>query len=169
MSVILRCTHDILRSVLPQQSETICKSLYKPHDASWLPLFALTQKWMYLFYRILDRLRSLVAMNENLKKQEQQFRAHCKVNTPLLHFSPLLPLCTPFKTSLPFYSPGPLFTLHPLLLLCTFYFFVLLFNFLYPLITSLCSLFKTIMHPFSHVSVSVKCIYFQLSDPSFIS
>ncbi|EDO46239.1 predicted protein, partial [Nematostella vectensis] len=27
---------------------------------------------------ILNHLRSLVAMNENLKKQEQQFRAHCK-------------------------------------------------------------------------------------------
>ncbi|XP_072029875.1 coiled-coil domain-containing protein 93-like [Amphiura filiformis] len=27
---------------------------------------------------VLQRLRSLVAMNENLKKQEQEFRAHCK-------------------------------------------------------------------------------------------
>ncbi|XP_065072327.1 coiled-coil domain-containing protein 93-like [Rhopilema esculentum] len=27
---------------------------------------------------ILDKLRGLVAMNENLKKQEQEFRAHCK-------------------------------------------------------------------------------------------
>ncbi|XP_020609209.1 coiled-coil domain-containing protein 93-like [Orbicella faveolata] len=27
---------------------------------------------------ILQKLRSIVAMNENLKKQEQQFRAHCK-------------------------------------------------------------------------------------------
>ena len=29
--------------------------------------------------RVLQQLRALVAMNENLKKQEQQFKAHCKV------------------------------------------------------------------------------------------
>ena len=32
---------------------------------------------------ILQKLRSIVAMNENLKKQEQQFRAHCKVNNSM--------------------------------------------------------------------------------------
>ena len=31
------------------------------------------------FIRVLQELRSLVAMNENLKKQETQFKAHCKV------------------------------------------------------------------------------------------
>lgn len=30
---------------------------------------------------MLQQLRGLVSMNENLKKQEQQFRAHCKVST----------------------------------------------------------------------------------------
>ena len=30
------------------------------------------------FSSILQTLRSLVAMNENLKKQEQEFKAHCK-------------------------------------------------------------------------------------------
>ena len=30
-------------------------------------------------YSILSTLRSLVALNENLKKQEQEFKAHCKV------------------------------------------------------------------------------------------
>ena len=34
--------------------------------------------YVYVF-SILQNLRSIVAMNENLKKQEQQFRAHCKV------------------------------------------------------------------------------------------
>jgi hypothetical protein len=29
-------------------------------------------------FRILATLKSLVAMNENLKKQEQEFKAHCK-------------------------------------------------------------------------------------------
>ena len=29
-------------------------------------------------FSILQTLRSLVAMNENLKKQEQEFKAHCK-------------------------------------------------------------------------------------------
>ena len=33
----------------------------------------------FFFFSILQKLRSIVAMNENLKKQEQQFRAHCKV------------------------------------------------------------------------------------------
>ena len=28
---------------------------------------------------VLQQLRGLVAMNENLKKQEQQFKLHCKV------------------------------------------------------------------------------------------
>lgn len=28
---------------------------------------------------VLQQLRALVAMNENLKRQEQQFKAHCKV------------------------------------------------------------------------------------------
>ena len=28
---------------------------------------------------VMQTLRSLVGMNENLKKQEQQFRGHCKV------------------------------------------------------------------------------------------
>ena len=32
---------------------------------------------------ILQKLRSIVAMNENLKKQEQQFRVHCKVNNSM--------------------------------------------------------------------------------------
>ncbi|XP_068716012.1 coiled-coil domain-containing protein 93-like isoform X2 [Montipora foliosa] len=27
---------------------------------------------------VLQKLRSIVAMNENLKKQKQEFRAHCK-------------------------------------------------------------------------------------------
>lgn len=34
---------------------------------------------VFFFFSILQKLRSIVAMNENLKKQEQQFRAHCKV------------------------------------------------------------------------------------------
>jgi hypothetical protein len=34
---------------------------------------------IFVLFRILQKLRSLVAMNENLKKQEQQFKAHCKV------------------------------------------------------------------------------------------
>ena len=32
----------------------------------------------FLVDSILQTLRSLVAMNENLKKQEQDFKAHCK-------------------------------------------------------------------------------------------
>ena len=32
----------------------------------------------YTVFSILQTLRSLVAMNENLKKQEQEFKAHCK-------------------------------------------------------------------------------------------
>jgi hypothetical protein len=31
-----------------------------------------------LFDRVLQQLRNLVAMNESLKRQEQQFKAHCK-------------------------------------------------------------------------------------------
>ncbi|XP_006824717.2 coiled-coil domain-containing protein 93-like, partial [Saccoglossus kowalevskii] len=34
---------------------------------------------------VLQSLRSLVAMNENLKKQEQEFRAHCKEELSRLH------------------------------------------------------------------------------------
>lgn len=33
---------------------------------------------VFLISSILQALRSLVAMNENLKKQEQEFKAHCK-------------------------------------------------------------------------------------------
>ena len=33
---------------------------------------------------VLQKLRSIVAMNENLKRQEQEFRAHCKVLKPSL-------------------------------------------------------------------------------------
>ena len=29
--------------------------------------------------RVLQTLRSLVAMNESLRRQEQEFKAHCKV------------------------------------------------------------------------------------------
>jgi hypothetical protein len=32
-----------------------------------------------LFDSVLSSLRSLVALNENLKKQEEEFKAHCKV------------------------------------------------------------------------------------------
>lgn len=35
--------------------------------------------WSFLF-SILQNLRALVAMNENLKSQEQEFKAHCRVS-----------------------------------------------------------------------------------------
>ena len=41
--------------------------------------FFISQMDSCLFiFSILQTLRSLVAMNENLKKQEQEFKAHCK-------------------------------------------------------------------------------------------
>ena len=37
------------------------------------------RKWSnFDSFRVLQTLRHLVAMNENLKKQEAEFRAHCK-------------------------------------------------------------------------------------------
>ena len=36
----------------------------------------------FLTESVLQKLRSIVAMNENLKRQEQEFRAHCKVLKP---------------------------------------------------------------------------------------
>lgn len=33
-----------------------------------------------LLNRLLDKLRALVTMNENLKQQEQEFRTHCRVS-----------------------------------------------------------------------------------------
>ena len=36
---------------------------------------------------VLQKLRSIVAMNENLKKQEQEFRAHCKVFQKSVNFA----------------------------------------------------------------------------------
>ena len=36
----------------------------------------------FLTESVLQKLRSIVAMNENLKRQEQEFRAHCKVFKP---------------------------------------------------------------------------------------
>lgn len=35
--------------------------------------------WSFLL-SILQSLRALVAMNENLKSQEQEFKAHCRVS-----------------------------------------------------------------------------------------
>lgn len=34
---------------------------------------------MFSYFRLLEKLRALVAMNENLKHQEQTFRSHCRV------------------------------------------------------------------------------------------
>ena len=47
-------------------------------------------------YRVLQQLRALVSMNENLKKQEQQFKAHCKVGYCSIYLSVCLSiyLCT---------------------------------------------------------------------------
>lgn len=42
---------------------------------------------------ILQTLRSLVAMNENLKKQEQQFRVHCKVSRTFQGIKTVFLLC----------------------------------------------------------------------------
>ena len=36
-------------------------------------------KSIIFYFRALETLRNLVAMNENLKRQEQQFKVHCKV------------------------------------------------------------------------------------------
>lgn len=44
---------------------------------------------MWVWFRVVQQLRSLVAMNESLKRQEQQFKAHCKVSR-LLNFTPWL-------------------------------------------------------------------------------
>lgn len=35
--------------------------------------------WVFKF-SVLQNLRMLVAMNENLKSQEQEFKAHCRVS-----------------------------------------------------------------------------------------
>ena len=37
----------------------------------------------FIFVSVLQSLRSLVAMNESLKRQEQEFRMHCKASTML--------------------------------------------------------------------------------------
>ena len=42
-------------------------------------MYSLTHSSPSHHHRTLQQLRALVAMNENLKKQEQQFKAHCKV------------------------------------------------------------------------------------------
>ena len=42
---------------------------------------------IWVWFRVVQQLRGLVAMNESLKRQEQQFKAHCKVSR-LLHFAP---------------------------------------------------------------------------------
>ena len=42
---------------------------------------------MSISSRVLQELRGLVAMNESLKKQEQEFRAHCKVSSNGISFS----------------------------------------------------------------------------------
>lgn len=34
----------------------------------------------YYYPSVLQKLRALVAMNENLKGQEQEFKAHCRVS-----------------------------------------------------------------------------------------
>lgn len=36
-------------------------------------------------FSILQSLRALVAMNENLKSQEQEFKAHCRVSFSFLY------------------------------------------------------------------------------------
>lgn len=40
----------------------------------------LTFCWIFKF-SVLQSLRALVAMNENLKSQEQEFKAHCRVSS----------------------------------------------------------------------------------------
>uniref|UniRef100_A0A667ZVD5 Coiled-coil domain-containing protein 93 n=1 Tax=Myripristis murdjan TaxID=586833 RepID=A0A667ZVD5_9TELE len=49
---------------------------------------------------LLEKLRALVAMNENLKQQEQEFRTHCRVSTLALR-SLLHSCCTNSPTSKP--------------------------------------------------------------------
>ena len=43
----------------------------------WIPVCTVTCT-TFCWFRVLQNLRALVAMNENLKKQEQDFKAHCK-------------------------------------------------------------------------------------------
>lgn len=38
--------------------------------------------------RLLEKLKALVTMNENLKQQEQDFRAHCRVSDRTRSFGP---------------------------------------------------------------------------------
>ena len=79
------CTHYI-DDLLPHEPLELCShwgcgqvfhSLYK---------LALYCCHMTCVCRVLQQLRALVAMNENLKKQEQQFKAHCKVGQAVVLF-----------------------------------------------------------------------------------
>lgn len=52
-------------------------------DASNSPSWNLTSESLsfVVLISLLEKLRALVAMNENLKQQEQEFRTHCRVRT----------------------------------------------------------------------------------------
>uniref|UniRef100_A0A667ZLR6 Coiled-coil domain-containing protein 93 n=1 Tax=Myripristis murdjan TaxID=586833 RepID=A0A667ZLR6_9TELE len=83
-----------------KQLEEVSTPLFPNHTKLEKELKSLEEVETQADSSLLEKLRALVAMNENLKQQEQEFRTHCRVSTLALR-SLLHSCCTNSPTSKP--------------------------------------------------------------------
>lgn len=75
--VEIQAKHDELHKTYLQAQENL-KEIIEKSEKIDMEMEKLTESESSENQGILESLRNLVAMNENLKKQEQEFKAHCK-------------------------------------------------------------------------------------------